>query len=296
MKPNLILLTALLLAPLSALQAALPIERSSLVTAELDAAAFVQWHNGSAIPISAEQAKNGPAAVVWTARTDPSLFGIRFGEGREPGVRHLRIGFAAPVAIGSVLVRGGGTLSVLKADAAYPGDLSDDTLWITASRLKDGAESQAEVGSGSFGLWLLPAGTTTRALRFTHSPAPGDREMSGSLGGVWLHDKRLLNLAPQALAQSSGRDDASAKLIDERHNDWGTWDNGERGAEQRIDESHPEIVTLTWPRAVTLSGVCLLWNGFGSATFDAFTGPDDANVRAAPEAQWQRLTEASKLD
>lgn len=296
MKPTLILLTALLLAPLSALQAALPIERSSLVTAELDAAAFVQWHNGSAIPISAEQAKNGPAAVVWTARTDPSLFGIRFGEGREPGVRHLRIGFAAPVAIGSVLVRGGGTLSVLKADAAYPGDLSDDTLWITASRLKDGAESQAEVGSGSFGLWLLPAGTTTRALRFTHSPAPGDREMSGSLGGVWLHDKRLLNLAPQALAQSSGRDDASAKLIDERHNDWGTWDNGERGAEQRIDESHPEIVTLTWPRAVTLSGVCLLWNGFGSATFDAFTGPDDANVRAAPEAQWQRLTEASKLD
>lgn len=298
MKPTitLTLLTALLLAPLATLQAALPIERGSLVLVELDAAAFVQWHNGSTTPISAEQAKNGPAAVVWTARTDPSLFGIRFGEGREPGVRHLRIGFAAPVSIGSVLVRGGGTLSVLKADAAYPGDLSDDTQWITASRLKDGAESQAEVGSGSYGLWLLPAGATTRALRFTHLPAPGDREMSGSLGGVWLHGRRLLNLAPQALAQSSARDDASAKLIDERHNDWGTWDNGERGAEHRIDESHPEIVTLTWPRAVALSGVCLLWNGFGSATFYSFTGPDDANVREAPEAQWQRLTETSKLD
>ena len=181
MKPTLTLLTALLLAPLTALHAAVPIERSSLAPVELDADAFVQWRNGPTTPISAEQAKNGPASVVWTARTDPSLNGVRFGEGREPGVRHLRIGFAKPVAIGSVLVRGGGTLSVLKADAAYPGDVADDKQWIAASRLKDGVESQAEVGSGSYGLWLLPAGTTTRALRFTHSPAAGDREIENAV-------------------------------------------------------------------------------------------------------------------
>lgn len=94
MKPALTLLTALLLAPLAALNAALPIERSSLVNVELDADAFAHWQNGSMTPISAEQAKNGPAVVVWTSRTEPHIFGMRFGDGREPGVRHLRIGFA----------------------------------------------------------------------------------------------------------------------------------------------------------------------------------------------------------
>lgn len=289
-------LAALLFVHALVVQAKVPIERGSLVPIELDAATFDQWLNGATIPVPAEKAKTGPASVVWTANTDPWIFGVRFGEGREPGTRHLRIGLAKPARIGSVLVRGGGSLSVLKADAAYPGDIADDKQWIAASRLKDGTVTQAAIDGGSYGLWLLPPGTTTRALRFTHTPSPGDREMSGSLGGVWLHEKRLLNIAPQAIAQSRARDDASAKLIDERHNDWATWDNGEQGAALKVDESHPEFITLTWPRAVTLGGVCLLWNGFDSAAFDAFTGPDDASVREAAETQWRKVAEASKLE
>jgi hypothetical protein len=121
--------------------------------------------------------------VVWTQKSRPDFRGIKFGEGRETGPRHLRIGFARPIPIGSVLVSGGGILSVLKASATYPGDLNDDTQWQPAERLVNGAPSHAEVAAGDYALWLLPPVTETRALRFSHTPAAGDREMAGVLGG-----------------------------------------------------------------------------------------------------------------
>lgn len=99
-------LAALLFVHALVVQAKVPIERGSLVPIELDAATFDQWLNGATIPFPAEKAKTGPASVVWTANTDPWIFGVRFGEGREPGTRHLRIGLAKPARIGSVLVRG----------------------------------------------------------------------------------------------------------------------------------------------------------------------------------------------
>ena len=37
-------------------------------------------------------------------------------------------------AIGSVLVSGGGSLSVLRPDAAYPGDLANDSQWVRAEQ------------------------------------------------------------------------------------------------------------------------------------------------------------------
>ena len=60
------------------------------------------------------------------ATTKPEFRGVKFGDGRVVGVRHLRIGFTESIAVGSVLVRGGGVLSVLKADAAYPGNVAVD--------------------------------------------------------------------------------------------------------------------------------------------------------------------------
>ena len=69
----------------------------------LDAAAFAQWVDGKETPVSAEQAKDGPAAVVLTDGNHPkSLYGIRFGLGRATGPRHLRIGFTKSIPIGAV--------------------------------------------------------------------------------------------------------------------------------------------------------------------------------------------------
>ena len=153
----------------------------------LDAAAFAQWVDGKETPVSAEQAKDGPAAVVLTDGNHPkSLYGIRFGLGRAAGPRHLRIGFTKSIPIGSVLVCGGGRLSVLKPEASYPGDRADDSQWIPAERIVagepgrpgvgepsppgvSGAGRQA-VGEGGYASWLVPAGTSTRALRLSDLP------------------------------------------------------------------------------------------------------------------------------
>ena len=139
----------------------------------LDAAAFAQWVDGMESPIPDTAAHGGPAAVVWTRQTKLDFRGAKFGPGRAAGARRLRIGFGRELALGSVLVSGGGVLSVLKPGAAYPGNLADDTQWVAASRLAGGTVSDAPVAEGAYGLWVLPPGTVTRALRFTHMPAPG---------------------------------------------------------------------------------------------------------------------------
>ena len=86
------------------------------------------------------------------------------------------------------------------------------------------------------------------------------------------------------------------KLVDESHNrTWQAWENAEDGAPLPVSDEHPEIVTLTWPKPVTLSGVCLLWTGFAACEIDAFTGANDTNVREASEASWVRVGSASGL-
>lgn len=258
----------------------------------LDQAAFSQWIAGKEAPMP-----DGPKSVVWTEKDTPGWRGAQFGLGREGGARHLRIGFSKRVTVGSVLVSGGGALSVLKATASYPGDLADDSQWLPAERLANGAKTHAEVMEGDFGLWVLPPGTETRALRFSHLPAPGDVEMTGVLGGMWLMGERMGNLAPQALVQSRSRDDVSAKLVDESNNrTWQAWDNGEEGGALPVSEEHPEIVTLTWPKAVKMRETCLLWAGFESCEIDAFIGADDASIREAPAANWRRVGKGGHLE
>ncbi len=257
----------------------------------LDEKTFAQWMAGFESPASpASWAKSGPQNIVWTQSVRPDWRGLKYGEGKDGGVRHLRIGFTKPVAVGSALVSGGGALSFLKADASYPGDLADESQWVPAERLLKGAASQAEVAEGEYGMWVLPPGSSTRALRFTHNPAAGDRENACMLGGLWILPDRMGNVAPQALVQTRARDDVSAKLVDESFNQcWKAWDNGETGAALTVSPEHPEIITMTWPAAVRISGLCLLWKGFSSVDVDVFVGGLDESVRNAPNRSWQRV-------
>jgi hypothetical protein len=65
---------------------------------------------------------------------------------------------------------------------------------------------------------------------------------------------------PQSQAQSTERDDFSAKLVDELNNrTFDTWQNGEKGAAVAVSPTNPALITLTWTQPVTLSGVCLQW-------------------------------------
>ncbi len=268
-----------------------------LKTAMLDGEAFCQWVDGRQMPVPESEAKNGPRDVVWTKEGRPEWRGIQFGDSRSPGVRHLRIGLTETVPIGSVLVRGGGRLSVLKADAEYPGDPARDELWLAAQRLADGRVGNAEVDREGYSLWVLPPGTVTRALRFTHEAKPADREPAGWLGGVWDLPQRMVNLAPQAVVTASARPEAAALVHDENNNrTWQTWSNGDQGAARPIAADNAEWLLLAWPRPVKLQGLCLLWTGFSAAQVEAFAGSPDESPLAAPPAKWQRVAESDRLD
>ncbi|QDV66801.1 Serine/threonine-protein kinase PknD [Rosistilla carotiformis] len=263
----------------------------------LDRGAFAQWVDGEESAISESDAKQGPGSLVWSEKHRPDWKGVKFGQGRAAGPRHLRIGMTEPTAIGSVLVRGGGTLSVLKPGVPYPGNLADDSQWMIAERLIDGRPSQEPVDREGYAIWLLPAGTQTQAVRFSHTPAAGDPEMAGWIGGVWIDRQRFGNVAPQAVVQSVAREDVGARLVDRSNNRmWKTWDNGEQGAAQPISLSNPETVTLTWSKPVTLDGLCLLWTGFAALEVDAFGGSAGSQPLDAAETDWQKVGGRSEMD
>lgn len=274
--------------------AAPPAFENPLDAAVLDPDAFVEWVDGAE---KAMNEKRGPAHVVWTRTSQIEWSGVRYGDSKTPGDRHLRIGFKAPIRIGSVAARAGGRLSVLRSDALYPGDMKNENLWIPAERLG----RNNEVGGGEFGedeyaTWILPPGTITRALRFTHTARPSDPKYACYLGGVHVLRERLANIASQALAITASRNEAAAKINDGTNNGtWGAWDNGKEGRVAEISKENPETILLVWPGSVTLRGLNALWAGFGAAEVQAFNGPGDRHPREALDADWQTLTTAEKI-
>ena len=255
---------------------------------DLDAAAFAEWSDGKETSVDA---KGGQQKILWTDSTASDWGGISFGENKIPGIRHLRLAWKTPVTTGTVLVRGGGVLSVLKADATYPGDLSDDSQWLAAERISGNGVTAAEVGYEEYAAWILPPGTITRALRFTHDAVSSDPKYEGRLGGALVLAGRFSNMAPQAIASASVMDEKAA-LINNRSNDnmWQTWRNGEEGAAQAVSPEHPDWLQLTWPEKIPLAALATCWTGFEAADLQIYTGPESRHPREATEADWKTLT------
>ncbi|MEI6520297.1 MAG: hypothetical protein WCO98_09715 [bacterium] len=267
---------------------------TTLSLSSLDPAAFSQFVDGKESPMAVN---DGPRHVIWTKDSQPQWDGVRFGETKTPDIRYMRIGFTAPVLTGSVLVRGGGILSVLKADAIYPGDMSDDKQWIPAQRISNGKIVTSEIGSEGYAIWVLPAKTETRALRFSHTADLADKTYNGWLGGVYLLADRVANIAPQAIAGVSAKIDASAKINNESNDGtWGIWDNGADGGEIVISPEHPEWVMLVWSKPVTISGLNALWAGFGSCEAQFYEGPDNIHPKEAGEDAWKTIKVFDKLE
>lgn len=290
------LLLALLLALAAGPAAAAPAGAfgTPLAADNLDPAAFCEWVDGAERPLDV---KDGPRHVVWTQTTAPEWDGVRFGDSKQAGVRHLRIAWKAPLAVGSVLVRAGGRLSVLKPGAAYPGNLADDAQWIPAVRLAGREVTRKEAGREEYALWVLPPGTTTRALRFTHDAAATDREYAGWLGGAALLTGRYANMAPQAFASARANSEKAGRINDGTNNGtWNAWDNGKEGADEVVSPEHPEWVILTWPKPVSLAGLAGLWAGFGAADAQAYIGPADRHPRDATDADWQTIRSFQGMD
>ena len=158
-----------------------------IAAGNIDPAAFTESVDGKTQKV----AKETPTIVVWTDKTQPSHAGLAFGASKTPGVRHLRVGFEKAIPVGSILVRSGGQVSVLRPDAAYPGDPLDDSQWLAADRIDAGRLTRDEVGKDRYALWILPAITPTRSIRFTHTARVTDREYAGWLGGAYVLPTRV---------------------------------------------------------------------------------------------------------
>lgn len=265
----------------------------------LDPAAFMAWVDGK--ETKDKLPAEGPAFVLWRQGGQrggkPEWPGVSWGDTKMPGVRHLRIGFKTPQRVGAVLVRGGGTLSVLKPGAAYPGNMADDTQWIPAQHVESADVTQDEAGRESLVLWTLPEVVETRALRFSHTAKPTDKNYEGWLGGASILSERLVNLAPQAVASTSANGH-EAPRINNASNDgtWSQWDNGDNGGAQVVSDENAEWVMLTWPQAVTLRGLIGISTGFGNAEAQIYNGPADRHPREATAADWKTLKRVEKWE
>lgn len=292
-------LFALLALPFLAILSPSPLQaeghaQAALAKEDLDEAAFAESVGG--VESRASLPKNGPKHVIWTRNSRTDGNGMVMGDSNLPGTRHVRVGFKKAIAVGSVLVRGGGRLSVLKPDAAYPGGLTREEDWLPAERLQGAAITREAVDSEHFAVWSLPPGTQTRALRFTHTPQITDAKYSSRLGGALILSERFINIAPLALAAASARNEAATKIHNETDEGWGPWDNGTEGAEQVISPEHPEWVMLVWPRAVSLKALETISTGFSGADLQIYTGKAEQHPREASESDWKTLKSFSKLE
>jgi hypothetical protein len=250
---------------------------------DFDPAAFVEWVDGAE---RAPEAKGGAKQVVWTSTTAGEWTGLNYGGSKIPGPRHLKIGFRKPVELGSVVVRGGGTLSTLKAGAA--GRIDDESQWVPAQRLKSGAVSRDEVEKPEYAVWTLPAGTKTQALRFSHTSSASDKDYAGWLGGAYVLSGRYADPAAQAIATASANEHHASKILNGRHDDWSPWDNMTESAVV-VTKDHPEWVLLTWPSEVPLRGLCALQAGFSQGEIQVFAGPADRHPRDAAAGDWKSV-------
>ena len=254
----------------------------------LDTATYSQWLDGKETSMPQ---KEGPRHVVWTSTTLPDWLGPIYGQSANLGARHLRIGFKSSVIVGSIITKGGGCISVLKPGAAYPGALNDDKQWIPASRLKNGALTRDEALGDDYGIWVLPQITSTRAIRFSHTPRITDKEYGERIGGAYVLSERIANVAPQAVAIAPSNPETSGKLNDEIFNGggWGAWENGWQTRKSPVSAENPEILTFVWPAPVSLRGLNALTPGFEQVQVQAFIGGTSMKPVDAPDSAWKTV-------
>lgn len=290
-------------APPAVIQVAAPgaAFRGMMDAADLDPETFAEWAEGKETVIGATNRERSPQWVLWTKTTTPGHSGVYFGLSDNPGVRHLRIGFTHSVAVGTVMVNSGGVLSVLKPNAPYPGDLSNETHWQPAQRwTRDGDVTSDPVPPGEYACWLLPPGTNTRALRFTHVSLASDSEYQGWLGAALVTDERLVNESIFATVASRSNNQNAGRLNNSQHDSWGAWENREAKEVPADDEpvistDNAEWILLTWSAPIKLTGLAALWTGFSAAEVQAFVGPATRHPRDALEHDWQSLATYEQL-
>lgn len=275
--------------------------QTPLREADLDPASFAEFVDGKEKKIESADPKDRgakPQWVIWTQNDGIGHSGMKFGDLKTPGLRHVRIGFLSEKAVGSVLVAGNLSVSVLKPGAAYPGNLADESQWVRAERVcKDKITAEEPEKEGNLFIWDLPPGTRTRAIRFTHEAQESDKTYDGYLGGAYVLAERFANIATQAQAVTRSSSEKAGRMNNQSTDGfWGAWENmtGEESRPRLISED-PEWMMLVWQRPVPLRGVVLEFPGFKSAELYVYKGAETTHPRDAVEKDWEKLMDFNGL-
>ena len=261
----------------------------------LDTAVYAEWIDGKERHVRTKISKEPVLQTpLWTDKTIPCLHGVNYGISNNLGYRHLRVGFHNAVVVGSIIAEGGGKVSVLKPDAPYPGDFNDESQWIPAQRLVKGQLSDKELDAGIYGVWVLPVGTKTRSIRFSHQPSILDANYSCVLSGAWVTAERLCNRAPESVITTKSSNQKARLVNNEAKDYWGAWANLDAKSQMVakspiISKDNQEWILLTWPQVINLNGLIALWSGFSVAEVQTYIGPKDKYPSGGDDSQWQSI-------
>ena len=248
----------------------------------------------SAVWVGGAETKEGYISserVLWASDDHiRSPYGEHFSPPGVDGPRHIRYAFTAPVEIGSLFACTGDRISVLREDAAFPGDMADESQWIAPRRLAPDGSVTADASDGYI-VWTFEKPVRTRALRVSHTPQALDPEKRGWINSILLMPDRYQGLSAYARVYAEVNRNAAQKIVNQRHDGLGqTWSNvtGRKPREELpvVDKDHPGIVWLAWPEAVSIDAIVAIHTGFGAVEVDAFTGPADRDPGTAREEDW----------
>ncbi len=224
------------------------------------------------------------AAFLRLAGTPPPHTSWRTGLGPEP-VKHIRVAFLKPIPIGTIWAVTAGTLSVLRPDAAFPGDLDREEDWLPLTSLDSGLQVQVVP---------LPPGLATRAVRISFHQE-SDKPWQGEIQALHFLQGRFVNVAGTATAFASSFPDGSAKdreayapagLNDGRPGTLhgGQWRN-QPGPPLSVEQ--PAWACLVWEQPQQIAALGLV-NAFAKEVIgDRFAGPADQHPATAGADSWQ---------
>ena len=274
---------------------------SSTKYENIDTSSYSEWVDGIESRIFQADKKNKrPEWVLWTDKTEIGNIAIRYGNSKTLSPRHLRFGFYKPIIVGSIFTESGGCPSVLKQGIPYPGDLNDETQWIKAKRLINGEVTDKEALSNVYSIWVFPAGTQTRAIRFSHHPNITDDNYAGMLSGLFVSEKRFFNIANQAQIRTSTNTQHLSLLTNEKNDSWMAWDNSghfdnKSGVVSIISKDNPEWIILKWPQPVSLCGLAAIATGFSTSDVQFYSGNTNGKIDFYNESNWQTIKKYDRI-
>jgi hypothetical protein len=201
----------------------------------------------------------------------------------EPETFQYRIAFVRQIPLGAIYLPNQYSLRLLKPDAPYPGDPTNDAHWFAPTVQKQAGGT----------LFTLDNHTQTRAVLFAHS-ARG----RSNLQGVRLYTSRVLNATPAAQAYAAeeytppntdhSTHPASALITGINHWESVGKDMSGRVPRAPVSDLFPTWLLLAWHEPQSLSGLVLDSN-FEKFAVEVYQGPEGVHPKAATAEEWRRL-------